>query len=133
MTESLRALLAGAIDYAGIFPPAALSLEQALAKYRQHRGGPESWMVGRFVCPADKLPILAAMNYSQSEGQVASIVRGANDDVTFPTVIKDALAAIRDFPIAYTIDTIEFRWPRALLMSNKSGVLETIMRMSAHE
>jgi hypothetical protein len=132
MTESLRALLAGAIDYAGMFPPAGQPLEQALAKYRQHRGGPEQWMLGRFVCPAD-LCVLAAMNFSKNDGCLAAIVPAAEDDGMFPNAIKGALAAIRDFPINRLIDTVEFRWPRALIASADSGLLETSMRMAAHE
>ena len=132
MTESLRALLAGAIDYAGMFPPAALSLEQALAKYRQHRGGPERWLLGRFVCPAD-LCVLAAMSFSKDDGCLAAIVPAAEDDGMFPTAIQGALAAIRDFPINRVIDSVEFRWPRALVASADSGRLETTMKMAAHE
>jgi hypothetical protein len=132
MTESLRALLAGAIDYAGMFPPAALSMEQALAKYRQHRNGAESWMVGRFVCPAD-LCVLAAMSFSKNDGCLAAIVPAAEDDGKLPTAIQGALAAIRNFPINRLIDTVEFRWPRTLVASADSGRLETTMKMAAHE
>jgi hypothetical protein len=39
------------IDYAGVFPPAALPLEQALANYERYRASPEAWMLGRFVLP----------------------------------------------------------------------------------
>src|SRR5262249_34701273 len=55
MTASLRALLAGAIDYAGLFPPAQLPLEEAFANYLEYRRSPESWMLGRFVIPAARL------------------------------------------------------------------------------
>ena len=34
MSSSLRALLAGAIDYAGLFPPAQLPLDQAPQAYQ---------------------------------------------------------------------------------------------------
>jgi hypothetical protein len=55
MTESLRALLTGVIDYAGLFPPAQLPLEEALRNYAAYRESPDSWMLARFVCPAAKL------------------------------------------------------------------------------
>ncbi len=55
MKASLRALLSGVIDYAGLFPPAQLPLDQALKNYAEYRAGPDAWMLGRFVCPAAKL------------------------------------------------------------------------------
>src|ERR671939_21225 len=59
MSASLHALLAGAVDYAGLFPPAGLPLEQAVGDYARYRREPEAWMLGRFVCPAARLAELA--------------------------------------------------------------------------
>jgi hypothetical protein len=55
MKASLRALLSGVIDYAGLFPPAQLPLEEALRNYRNYSASADAWMLGRFVCPAAKL------------------------------------------------------------------------------
>jgi hypothetical protein len=132
MTESLRALLGGAIDYAGMFPPAGLPLEQALVKYRQHRAGPEAWMVGRFVCPAGLLPILVTMYSAGHDGRV-SVIATAHEATDFTTTVADALTAVRDFPIVDVIDTVEFRWPRGLVESVDSGLLDTVMKVAAHE
>jgi hypothetical protein len=55
-----RAFLAGLIDYAGLFPPAALPLGPALAEYARHRAGSDAWMLGRFIAPASRLEALAA-------------------------------------------------------------------------
>jgi len=52
LARSTQTLLAKLIDYAGLFPPAALSMEQALANYRRYREGEHAWMLGRFVVPA---------------------------------------------------------------------------------
>jgi hypothetical protein len=49
--KSVRILLAHAIDYAGLFPPAALSMEAAVRNYEIYRDGPDSWALGRFVVP----------------------------------------------------------------------------------
>ena len=51
----LHALLAGAIDYAGLFPPAALDMATAVSRYAEHRAGPDAWALGRFVVPASRL------------------------------------------------------------------------------
>ena len=59
MSPSLRALLTGIVDYAGLFPPAQLSLEESIRNYARYRTEPESWMLGRFICPAARLAELS--------------------------------------------------------------------------
>jgi hypothetical protein len=51
LARSQKALLAGLIDYAGLFPPAALSMEEAVRNYARYREGEHAWMLGRFVVP----------------------------------------------------------------------------------
>ena len=46
---SVKTLLAGAIDYAGLFPPAALSMSEAVINYATYRNSNYNWMLGRFV------------------------------------------------------------------------------------
>ncbi len=58
-SPGLRVLLAGAIDYAGLFPPAGLSLPEAVANYGEYRRSSDHWALGRFVVATDRLPELA--------------------------------------------------------------------------
>jgi hypothetical protein len=53
--RSVEILLEGILDYAGLFPPAELEMSQAVARYRDYRVGPDSWMLGRFICPVSRL------------------------------------------------------------------------------
>ncbi len=55
LTRSLRVLLDSLIDYAGLFPPASLSMTQAVKNYESYRESKHAWMLGRFVVPAAKL------------------------------------------------------------------------------
>lgn len=55
MSAALRSLLEGAVDYAGLFPPAALGMGAAVEEYAAHRRDPAAWMLGRFVLPATRL------------------------------------------------------------------------------
>ena len=55
-----RALLSGAIDYAGLFPPAALPLSEVLSNYLAYRDSPDAWALGRLVIPATRLSELPA-------------------------------------------------------------------------
>src|SRR2546423_5717714 len=52
---SLRALLTHAVDYAGLFPPASLSLEPALRNYAEYVRTPDVWMLGAFILPVAEL------------------------------------------------------------------------------
>jgi len=55
-----RALFAGLVDYAGLFPPASLAMREAAAAYGRERDGPDAWMLGRFVVPLEHVEHLAA-------------------------------------------------------------------------
>lgn len=55
LPASARILLSGAIDYAGLFPPAALRMPEAVAEYLGHRAEPDRWALGRFVVPAARI------------------------------------------------------------------------------
>jgi hypothetical protein len=52
---AIRTLLAGAIDYAGLFPPASLSMDEAVQNYAVYRQSADSWALGRFVLPVARL------------------------------------------------------------------------------
>lgn len=52
---SVRALLAGAIDYAGLFPPSGTSMSEAVINYATYRNSNFNWMLGRFVVPVSRL------------------------------------------------------------------------------
>jgi hypothetical protein len=43
------------IDYAGLFPPAALPLREAILNYHSYFYEEDSWMLGAFVIPASRL------------------------------------------------------------------------------
>lgn len=78
----LRTLLAGAIDYAGLFPPAALGMDAAVTNYAEYCAGLDAWALGRLVVPSPRLTELAAVAASQWLGppdapwRVSAIVTG---------------------------------------------------------
>ncbi|HEY0994794.1 MAG TPA: hypothetical protein VGD77_02265 [Gemmatimonadaceae bacterium] len=53
-------LLRDAIDYAGLFPPAALAMPQAVEQYARYLRSDDRWALGRFVVQATRLDELAA-------------------------------------------------------------------------
>lgn len=56
---AFQTIMTGLIDYAGLFPPAALSMRQAAEDYQRWKASEHAWMVGRFVCPVGRLNELA--------------------------------------------------------------------------
>lgn len=57
---TLRALLSALVDYAGLFPPAALPMSDAVAEFAAQLDTRDAWALGRFVVPAGRLEELAA-------------------------------------------------------------------------
>lgn len=57
--RTLRTLLAGLIDYAGLFPPASLPMAEAVRRFEGYAKGEMAWMLGHFVVPASRLRELA--------------------------------------------------------------------------
>lgn len=53
--QSVRMLLADIIDYAGLFPPSMVSMNEAAANFASYITGQYGWMLGRFVLPAARL------------------------------------------------------------------------------
>ena len=60
-SATLRALLAELIDYAGLFPPAALSLTDVHSGYDAYRRSSDAWALGRVVVPAARLAELSGL------------------------------------------------------------------------
>ena len=55
MKESLRTFMDGLIDYAGLFPPADLPLNEAIDEYISHIKSDDSKMLSRFIIHTSKL------------------------------------------------------------------------------
>jgi len=91
---SVRALLGGAIDYAGLFPPSQLSMPEAVINYATYRNSNYNWMLGRFVLGIDRLQEFyeTARDFISRDGATAwrlSVVTG--DDVF------SAIRTVEDF------------------------------------
>jgi hypothetical protein len=50
-----QALLGRILEYAGLFPPAGLEMENALRNYQSYAQTDEFWLLGGFVLPANRL------------------------------------------------------------------------------
>ncbi len=59
MTKSLQQLLAQAVNYSALYPPADLKLKEALRSYVDFSHSRYAWMLSNFVLPHSELPLLA--------------------------------------------------------------------------
>lgn len=66
----MHALLADGVDYAGLFPPAALSMSQAVANYARYLASADAWALGRFVVPIARLQELETTVEQTPHGDV---------------------------------------------------------------
>ena len=107
--RSVEALLAGAVDYAGLFPPAKLSMERAVINYQAYRQGEHAWMLGRFIVPVSDLnefvSIARAVEPIPTRLWRVSVIAGGDPKETFAT-IADFNTKFSD---AYLVDTVEFK------------------------
>lgn len=97
-TDSLRALLAHSIDYAGMFPPCSLGLESALKNQSEYVRTPDAWMLGAFVLSAEQFDATKQL-LSQFDAQhplrVAALGPKTASTDAFLEALDDAEAAIR--------------------------------------
>jgi hypothetical protein len=120
---SLRALLTELIDYAGLFPPARLPLDQAIRNYARYRQGNDAWMLGRFVIPAARLEDLGPYDkelFRVNPPFAFSVLgRGGNNLSEFLTNLRDDLRDISAFRKRHgsrvTVDVLEMRLPPDLV------------------
>jgi len=115
----------GLIDYAGLFPPAALSLEPALEEYARLRTDEDSWMLGRFVVNSAQLAAVAGRADLLPKGHpVAFAVLGRGGDGPGPflegfTIDLEEISRFRkQLGGGVTVDQFEVKMPARLLDSS---------------
>jgi hypothetical protein len=113
--EGLKALLDGVLDYAGLFPPAKLSLPEAVRTYARCRESQQSWMLARFICPISLFANLCQLleDLEPAEPWSISALGGRSDDAQeFDRIVSSDMQAIAEFRSPYAIvETYEVAVP----------------------
>jgi hypothetical protein len=137
LPDSLRALLGGLVDYAGYFPPADLSLREAVQDYARYRQKEHAWMLSRFVIPIgllaelDEFAHLFAEDANSARGEAPPYrfsVLGTGGDTE--EAFLDAFAEDLDALAAFTArrqgraaaDMMEVPLPAGLLEAGKGDL-----------
>jgi hypothetical protein len=84
MLQTIRTLMAGLIDYAGLYPPAALAMAPAAEAFAHARSSEHEWMLGRFICPASRLDELSKAAAVMMPGTHATSGYREYADITEP-------------------------------------------------
>mgnify|MGYP006283524335 CR=1 FL=1 len=126
---SLRTLLDDILDYAGLLPPAALSLPQALHNYADYRDDPEAWLLSRFVLPVRQLSDLAPHQGLFSHGppfRFSVLGTGGPDPDAFLDAFARDLDVIDDFDADYggrsQVDVMEVPLPPAAIGDDQQAL-----------
>lgn len=134
LNSSQLSFLKNLIDYAGIFPPASLSLEQAIHLFAAYLSGEDAWMLGRFILPASRLPELEPYLFlfsPQRQLECAVLGRRSDSNESCMEGLKADLEEVRAFREQYgeivKIDVLELALPpypmdRELLLKMESEV-----------
>jgi len=101
--SALSAFLAESIDDAGLFPPAQLSMIDALAAHERYEASPEYWMIGRFIAPAARAGELMQRLESAPHPLSTSFVLDGVESLAH-------LAVTRDAPSVLALEAFECRF-----------------------
>lgn len=122
-SDSLRLLLAGLVDYAGLFPPAALPMSEVAANYASYRRSPDAWALGRLIVPVARLRELSdAIRGEHPSWRISALV---GDDVAHDAdSIAQWNAAMNGAPM---VDTVEVRASSAAVVPHLARHLSNFM------
>ncbi|MFQ5947289.1 MAG: hypothetical protein ACE5KX_00330 [Acidimicrobiia bacterium] len=127
--DARRAFLERLIDYAGLFPPARLPMDGAVAGYLHAGNDLNRWVLDRFICPASRLEELAsALTGWQHSGRepwrISLVMDAAAAD--WPDGLTSDIDKARTFhertrPAAL-IELVEMPLPRPLVEDDRLGL-----------
>lgn len=114
--KTIRFLLENLIDYAGLFPPAELGVDEAVKNYAAYRQGEYSWMLGRFIVPASRLDEFeqVAVEHWPCSGEDGwwklSVLGGTNLEADIARINSFSRhRTVGENATAVMVDTIEFK------------------------
>lgn len=128
MKESALVLFSRCLDYAGMFPPAALPFTEAVQRYRAMLAGPERFLLARFVCPVARLEEVEALRPSAGAPPTVLAVLGT----TVPSLeeLREQTVQARRAMSRWlgggelAVDQFEVALPRAVFEDGAAAVAE---------
>lgn len=103
------------LDYAGIYPPANLPLEDAFKNFIAYQSDPDMWMLSRFVIPAIRLTELPPFDEKISFTTVGRSGRDVDDFLSNLNLDISDINSFRDTRKNATVDMYEVALPASSL------------------
>ena len=139
IAPGLYGLLMHLVDYAGLFPPARLALDDAMHNYRRYREGPNAWMLARFVIPVTRLSDLTPYRSffrNDSTYHFSTLGTGGDTRDAFLAALDDDLHAIDAFEEQYDgrayADVMEVPLPQPLVTTDVSDGVDFLGDVHRH-
>jgi len=132
--KSLQPFLSGIIDYAGLYPPASLDLQDSFKKYLEHAHSKESWILSKFVVGTSLLSDLSDLindtNESPNPFLITLVAAPSATIDEFKSVLNNTTAQIREVvnssEKSIHIPTLEIKLPSGIDYKNLSELSEVI-------
>lgn len=136
VTPSLRAMMSGLIDYAGLFPPAKLPLDEAMTNFAKYRTESDQWILSRFIIPASRLSEITADMLATATPDApfsfSVLGRGGATMDDFLRNLQVDIEAILAFQELYTdrviTDLFEVKLPMDILAAQDADGVQDLLR-----
>ncbi len=103
MIGTVQTLMTGLIDYAGLFPPAKLGMNDAVTNFARDLGGTDAFALSKFICLASRLEELSEQGRVLMPGTYATSGYREMALQTDPW----SISVVGDLPLEETLDAID--------------------------
>ncbi|MDZ7659945.1 hypothetical protein [Fodinibius sp.] len=139
MKVSFKAFMREIIDYAGLFPPADLSLDTSLQKFSNYRKNEDSWMLSRYIIPAGRLAELKPYGetlFAEGEPFAFSILGKRTETISdYKEHLQNIVSSLEQFHANHgdrvTTDVMEIKLPREAVFANDADLLVDLYEETA--
>lgn len=124
--SAIKSLVSGVVDYAGLFPPAKLPLDEVINNYEQYLNGDFAWMLSRLVLPIAKTADLeanATFAASKHQWKISALIPPVSETESFDAAIRTIIEFNQRHADSEKakIDNVEIRTPTVELVSETAA------------
>ena len=139
MTSSLQVFMKEMIDYAGLFPPAKLSLDPAIRNFAKYKKGENADMLSRFIIPASQLHRLEPYGEELFEADppfgFSVLGKGTEMISEFEEAMQQVIENCEDFNEEHgdvvTTEILETKLPKEAAFSNDVDLIADLLNSNA--
>lgn len=140
MDKALKSFLSGIVDYAGLFPPASLSLKTAMEEYVKYRHSDYDWMLSRFIITTaqfDNLRNLSLKDHQLPDPLRLSVTtKGTKSETDFlsmmESICSDTIQLHKEIPELIQTQLLEIKLPESILSQWNAEEMYNIIDHSVH-